>query len=285
MNTLPARLIEYLEGLTLTQGRLAGQLWRLLSWQRRFIKGAFGQPDDARLTIARGSGKTTLVAGLATAALRGPLIEPRAETLVVASSFEQGLICFRHVKAFMGDTLNDRSRWRVQDTSNRAVIEDRESGAMLRVVGSDPRRLHGAAPKLLLLDEVAQWPSTQIDAMCAALSTSRGKIPGSRAIWLGTRPASAEHPFERELSASVGYSQIHAARPDDPPFHRRTWMRANPSLVDMPDLLAVYQSEAKRAREDPAALASFRSLRLNQGVSDVSRTSLLGRRYVGRDRR
>ena len=37
-------------------------------------------------------------------------------------------------------------------------------------------RLNGAAPKLMILDEVAQWPGTQIDAMLAALTTSRGKI-------------------------------------------------------------------------------------------------------------
>ena len=157
-------------------------------WQRRFLHGAFGQPDDTALTVARGAGKTTLVAGIACAAVDvdGPLVQPAAETLVVASSFEQGLIAFRHVLAFMRPTLERYgSRFRVQDSANRASITDRETGAMLRVLGSDPKRLHGAAPALLIYDELAQWPSGQIDAMLAALETSRGKIPGSRALGSG----------------------------------------------------------------------------------------------------
>ena len=46
---------------------------------------------------------------------------------------------------------------------------------MLRVIGSDPKRAHGAAPMLLIFDELAQWPHGQIDAMLAALETSKGK--------------------------------------------------------------------------------------------------------------
>ena len=269
-------LVEYLEGLTLSQGRDAGQPWRLLPWQRRFVHGAFSQPDDARLTIARGGGKTTFVAGLACAALSGPLVAPRAEVLVIASSFEQGLICYRHIKAFMQPAMEaDPRRWRVQDSANRAGLEDRETGALLRVLGSDPRRLHGAAPLLIIADEPAQWPHTQIDAMVAALSTARGKIPGSRMIWLGTRASDPQHPFEKALADPVGYTQQHAAREEDPPFRQKTWMQSNPSLATMPDLLAVYRSEARRAKLDPAALQSFKALRLNQGTSDVERMSLL----------
>ena len=37
----------------------------------------------------------------------------------------------------------------------------------------------------------------------------------------------------------------------------------------MPDLEKVIRSDAKRAKSDPSVLASFRSLRLNQGVSDT----------------
>ena len=50
--------------------------------------------------------------------------------------------------------------------------------------------LHGAAPRLLLLDAMAQWPPERVGPMLAALRTSRGKIPGSKALWLGTRPSS-----------------------------------------------------------------------------------------------
>ena len=269
-------LTAYIEGLVLGQGRYAGQLFELHGWQRRFLKGAFGQPGDAALTVARGSGKTTFAAAVASATVNGPLVEPMAECLVVASSFDQALIAFRHILHFLRPALDkEPGRWRVQDSANRATVTDRKTGAMIRVLGSDPGRLHGAAPKLLLYDEVAQWPSTKVDRMLAALRTSRGKIPGSKALWLGTRAASPDHPFEIQLQTGSGYKQIHAARKNDSPFQRRTWLRANPALDQLPDLEAVIRDEAEAARREPSLMASFKALRLNQGVSDVARASLL----------
>ena len=233
--------------------------------------------------MGRGGGKTTLVAALGAASVDvdGPLVEARAECLIVASSFDQGLTCFRHVMAFLEPTferygIGPRGRFRVQDSANRATITDRETGAMLRVVGSDPRRLHGAAPKLLLYDEVAQWPPERLPAMLAALKTSRGKVPGSRAIWLGTRPDMPEHPFQKALDGhGTGFTLSYAARPDDPPFRRTTWKRANPGLDHLPDLEDVIRQEADDAKRDPDALQMFRALRLNQGVGDVRRSVLI----------
>ncbi|MCY4002497.1 MAG: terminase large subunit [Rhodospirillales bacterium] len=276
-------LEQYIGGLTISQGRYAGQPFVLLPWQRKLIRGAFGQPRDSAFSMGRGGGKTTLVAALGAASVDvdGPLVEPRAECLVVASSFDQGTVCFRHVLAFLEPSFDEhgtgpRGRFRIQDSANRATVTDRVTGAMLRVVGSDPRRLHGAAPKLLLYDEVAQWPPERLPAMLAALKTSRGKVPASRGIWLGTRPDAPEHPFQRALDGhGVGFTLCYAARPDDPPFHRRTWKRANPGLDHLPDLDAIVRQEADDARRDPDALQMFRALRLNQGVGDVRRSVLV----------
>ena len=276
-------LETYISGLVISQGRYAGEQFRLLGWQRRLLRGAFGQPRDSAITMGRGCGKSTTVAAIAAAAVDvdGPLVESRAECLVIASSFDQGLLIFRHVLAFLEPTFErygtgPRGRFRIQDSVNKAQITDRETGALLKVLGSDPRRLHGAAPKLLLYDEVAQWPPERLPAMLAALKTSRGKIQGSRAIWLGTRPDAPDHPFQRALDGhGTGFRLSYAARPDDPPFQRRTWRRANPGLDHLPDLEAVIRSEAEDARRDPDALQTFRALRLNAGVGDVRRSVLI----------
>ena len=103
-----------------------------------------------------------------------------------------------------------------------------------------------------------------------------GKVPGSRLIALGTRPSDATHWFGRMLRNPNVYVQAHAADPEAPPFQFRTWRRANPSLDHLPSLLAEIQLEAVDAKKDPAALASFRALRLNQGTSDVERLELIG---------
>ena len=273
---LPVLLERYVEGLELVQGRHAGEPFRLLPWEKRFIRGAFGQPDDAALSVARGNGKTTYCAALLCAALDGPLAAPMAESVLVASSFDQALIPFRFLLAFMRPKLDaEPRRWRVQDSPNRATVTDKLTGAMVRVIGSDPRRAHGIAPSLILADELAQWPAERIDAMIAALESSRGKIEGARALWIGTRPAAPEHPFAKMLEGGVGYAQVHAAPDNAPPLQRSTWKRANPGLDHLPDLEAAIRREARRAKADPSALAAFRALRLNQGTADVLESVLL----------
>lgn len=82
-------------------------------------------------------------------------------------------------------------------------------------------------------------------------------------LWLGTRAAQPDHPFETAMGL-VGYAQVHAARRADPPFQKRTWKLANPGLDRLPDLEAAIRQEAARARIDPSALARFRALRLNR---------------------
>ena len=60
-------LLAYLSGLTVSQGRLAGQPFKVLPWQRRFVTGAFTPgTQSAALSVARGNGKTAFVAGIHT---------------------------------------------------------------------------------------------------------------------------------------------------------------------------------------------------------------------------
>ncbi|MDE2812034.1 MAG: terminase large subunit [Gemmatimonadota bacterium] len=268
-------VIEYIEGLTLTQGRFAGQPFKLHPWERRWIRGFTGTDGDCALSVARGNGKSTLIAGIACAALDGPLMEPNSQVVVAASSFDQGRIIFEHVKAFMVDKLADTKRWRLQDSTNRAIVTDRRTGASLRCIGSDPRRMHGLAPRLVVGDELAQWEPNKINKALAALQTSMGKIPDSRALWIGTRPDSADHPFSKFLYGGCEYSQVHAARKSDPPFQKRTWTKANPALRFLPDLEKTIRREVVKAKKDPAMLAAFRSLRLNLGVSESVESVLL----------
>ena len=279
MTTIGGDLIDFLGGLELSGGDHDGSLFDVLAWERRFVSGAFRVSGDAALSVARGNGKSALCAAIAAAVVDpvGPLHGRRREAVVSAASFDQGRVIFEDVLLFLGARYDiyDRAVWRRQDSSNRAHIEHRASGARVRCIGSDPANAHGLRPSLVLCDEPAQWlPSTR-DRMLAALRTGLGKVPGSRLVALGTRPADEGHWFARMLAGGADYAQCHAARPDDPPFWRRTWRRANPSLDHLPSLEAKIRSEAADAKRDPDALASFRALRLNQGTADVSRAVLI----------
>ena len=167
----PTNLIRYLSDLTVTQGRLAGQPFTVLPWQGRFVRGAFAPGvQSAALSVARGNGKTALLAGIAAATLDGPLAVPRGETVIVASSFEQARISFEHILAFAGDKLANKRRWKIWDTAQQARIECRKTGARVRCIGSDPRRAHGLAPVLVLADEPAQWLESTGEKMVSDVS-------------------------------------------------------------------------------------------------------------------
>ena len=272
------KLAAYIADLTGTQGAGAGEPFRVLPWQRRFLRGFARTDGDVALSIGRGNGKTTLIAGIASATLDGPLIQRRAETVIVASSFTQGRVAYEHVLAFLRERehdLDDRKVWRLQDSQNAATVEHRPTGARVRCIGSDPARAHGLAPVLVIADEPAQWPGPTSERMRAALVTSMGKIDGSRFIALGTRPADAAHWFQGMLDGGASYAQSHHAREDDPPFRMATWRKANPSLPIMPALEKRIRQESADARRDPSLLAGFKALRLNLGIDDTLQATLL----------
>ena len=269
-----AAIQAHIEGLTISQGEGIGEPFKLLPWERRFIRGAFASDiDQACLSMARGGGKSSFVAAIAKCALDGPLSVPRGECIVVASSFSQSRIIFEHVLAFIGDV--DPSVWRVQNTTNQASIEHRETGARVRCIGSDPARAMGLAPALVIEDEPASWPASTAMDMHVALTSALGKVPNSRLISIGTLPSGADHFFVAMSKEPGTYAQIHQARPDDPIYHKTTWRRANPSLEHMPNLMRAYEKDAARAKISPQHLQSFRALRLNQGVEQTQRQLLI----------
>ena len=113
-------LIAYVGGLELVGGDHDGQRFEVLPWERRFLAGAFRATGDAALTVARGNGKSALVAAVACAVVdpAGPMHGRRREVVCCAASFEQGRIIFEDVLAFLSGPCTGRScaarpgRWR-----------------------------------------------------------------------------------------------------------------------------------------------------------------------------
>ena len=131
--------------------------------------------------MGRSGGKSTWIAGIACAALDGPLAVQRGEILVVASSFSQGKIVFDHAFWFLKPAfVAEPKRWRIMDTSQMASIEDRDSGMKLIVLGSDSRRGMGRAPYLAILDEPREWIPSTSQKLYNSIKTGLGKIPGGR---------------------------------------------------------------------------------------------------------
>ena len=268
-------VLKKMRSYPVTQGFGVGSSLRVLPWERDLVRGILSA-RIAALSVARGAGKSAIIAAIG-AAFFEHLVETgqRADVVCIASSFGQGKIIFDHSFSYLADKLQDRKVYRIRDTNTNSSFQHRESGASFRCISSDPKRAHGLAPFLLLCDEPSQWLNTRANAMWAALKTGLGKVPGSRAVCLGTRPKDETHFFARLLDGGAGFIQNYSVSEEADPFARRNWHRANPSLKYFPALRAVYEEEAAEAKRDANELQSFRALRLNAGASDVLEAWLL----------
>ena len=96
-------LLAYLQTLVLKGGDHDSEPFCVLPWERRFIKGAFGTDGDSALSVARGNGKSALVAAIAASVVdpSGPLHGNRREVVCCASSFQQGRVVFEDIREFL----------------------------------------------------------------------------------------------------------------------------------------------------------------------------------------
>ena len=250
-----------------TQGVGVGEPLVLLPWQTSWIAELDANVRRvSALSVARGAGKTTLVAGLGAAAVAGPWRQPRGLALIVGSTYKQARLCFQHALSFLAPLIKEQpGRWRILDSEHQAVVSDKLSGSALEAREATPASLSGPAPALVIADEGASWRPTQSESMYSVLRTSLGKLPNSRMLCIGTRPTDTTHWFEKLLQRT---GTVYAAPADCAIDDESAWHAANPSLRYFPPLLEVYREECADALADPSLVRGFRCLRLNQGGSD-----------------
>ena len=276
---LAERLIRWIGTLEVSEGPLAGSRFEVLPWEAEFLRGAFADGVfSASLTMGRGGGKTSLVAGLAAAGLAGPLARRRGEVVIAAASAAQAKIAYRHAREFLRPWMEAApARWRVREAPH-PEIRDVESGSRMVAISGNPRTAHGLAPSLVLLDEPAKHDPNKRDEMRAALATALGKQADARMIACGTRPSDPTHYFEAALARGSGPGRFvlaFAADGEADPLDPDVWLAANPSMTHFPTLARQIAAEADETRDDPEKLAVFRALRLNSGTAESGSSMLL----------
>ena len=277
-----ADLIRFIEDLPCGGGDQIGEPYKLLPYQKSFLRGTFNSGVlRAVLSLGRGGGKSGLLSAICLAALLpdSPLHRPGFETIAVASSFSQALLIGRSVKTsleIMGKQFGKRGEFRVRDSQNIFEIENNSSRARFKVIGSDSKRAHGLRPNLAVLDEPAQHVLSGA-ALYSALRTALGKRRDGKLIAIGTRSENPDHWFERLLKEQdpAVFSMCFSADKEDDWGKVGTWEKANPGMREgFPDI-EVLKAEARLARTDPEELQSFKELRLKQGTSDVQKALLV----------
>ena len=258
-------LQKWLQNCKVSQGRHKGKNLKLLSWQKIFLR-AFLRPENVTLALSmsRGNGKSAFLGALAACAIGGPLSQDRADVFIVASAFDQGCVLFDFAADFL-DVEND-DRFKLYRSSKTARIKNLETKGNLTVLAPDVGTLQGKAGVLWLCDEPSSWKRTRAEALAGTIETSLGKIPGSKCIYLGTRPDSEVHFFQRLLDGEADFSlsyQTEKKLMDNKPLLWKTIRQSNPSLDHMPDLKTLIDNQRKRAAKDANFLQVFKAHRLN----------------------
>ena len=252
---------------------------RLLPFQRRWLRETW-RPDTeiSCLSLPRGGGKTTLAARIIADLLTPdhPRFDPTLETLGVSASLSQSRIMVQAVREHLRKTEDDYS-W--VDSSQRLAIRHKETGKLFRVLSSSGKRAMGLSRfDVVVMDEPGSLDPRNGTLLWRAVSESLGKLPGQRALCIGTRaPAEPDNWWPQMLERGSGpgiHVSVLAADTDAPWDAWLTVRRANPLLNASATLRRTVLRERDAARKDPALERSYRAFRLNQ-IVDVSASPLL----------
>jgi phage terminase large subunit-like protein len=155
----------------------AGKPFLFEPFERRMFGEALaydedGDPiwDSVVIVMPRKNGKTQLLAAYALWRLLSS--EGAPEILLTASSDKQADRLFEACAKFVRMNPALIPLCRVRDFSGEILRED-GGGKILRM-SSDPARLHGYNPSLVVLDELAQWTTPMLERAHAALTSGGG---------------------------------------------------------------------------------------------------------------
>jgi phage terminase large subunit-like protein len=267
------RVIRFVESLPCTSGPLAGTLFKLRPWQKRFIRAVYKTDKNGKrlvrtavLSMGRGNGKTALAAMLALWSL---VQERRAEVVSAANDRTQAARIFNEMAAIVERVpwLDDRISVKrftkeledVGGTESIYTALSRESGTKM-----------GLAVSVAIYDELGQ---SEARDLYDALDTAMGKRAEPLMIVISTQAARDEAPLSQLIDYGLRVQRgeivdpsfhltLYAASADDDPWQLSTWKKANPALGDFRSLEDVKRL-ALQAQRMPSAEMSFRNLILN----------------------
>jgi len=285
------RVIAFIETLPITKGILSGTNYRLLAFQKEWLRDIYDPVTadgrravrQALLSIARKNGKTGLIVGIVMAHLVGPEAEDRGEIASAANDKDQAGLVFDELVAII-----DAVPWLAAITnvqSFKKTIEvtgnppgGKGRGSTYEALSSDAKTKHGMSPSLWIYDELAQSAKREL---FDTLQTSQGGRAEPLGIVISTQSPKADHP----MSELVDYGeQVAAGIVDDPTFvgkvyaspegcdllDEAAWAASNPALGTFRDATDL-RTLALRATRLPSFESAFRNLYLNQRVDAVER--------------
>lgn len=170
--------------------------FELEPFQRRIAKAARGSERELLVLLARGNGKSRLVAALAVHHL---LTTERAAVYVAAASRDQASVIYEYARDFA----------RHPALAQRIVVRHLElrapGGGFMRVLASDAPKLHGLTPSLVVLDELHAFKDASV---YEAMRTALVKRPGARMIVISTAGQGADSPLGRLRARALAQPSV-----------------------------------------------------------------------------
>ncbi len=285
---LAAKVLRFfVEKLTHTKGRLfAGRPIVPEPWQQAIIANLFGwiRPDGLRrfreafIEVARGNGKTTIVAGLALYLLLEDE-EPGAEIYALASEFKQAALLYEPARLMVEVEPSLQANLRAYKTFksleyNPGIGDLR----VFRALSADAKSKHGFSAHGALVDEVHAHPNRDL---IDVIKTSMGKRDQPLIVYITTSDYERISVCNELEDYAVRVRLNHGSKRKpgyDPAFlpavwkvpkdkekewrKPKTWSYANPSLGACVSL-EFLKRECRIAQENPAYENFFKRMYCN----------------------
>ena len=266
------RVIRFIETYCpVPEGVNVGKTLKLDKFQKQFIKDAY-RPGVRRaiLSIARKSGKTTLIAGIVLAHICGPEAKQNNKIVSGAMSLEQAALIYEIVKTMieMSPKLSSITEIRA---SPRQII-GLKSNTRYRPISASAKGAHGLSPVVAILDEIGQIRGPS-DPFVDAIITSQGAYENPLLIVISTQAASDSDLFSLMIDDALNNQaddpntvcHLYAADADCELDDPEQWRKANPGLGRINTVGSV-ETAAKEAKRLATSESAFRNLHLNQRV-------------------
>jgi phage terminase large subunit-like protein len=273
------KVMEFVQDLTISSGELAGNKLKLRKFQRDFIEDIYRTtPDGSRpvrtavLSMGRKNGKTQLAAALALAHLSGPEEEMRGEVYSCANDRNQAAKIFNEMQALI--KRHEYLAARCSFLQNRKEIIDLMNESTYNALSREAKTKFGLSPSMCIYDELGQSDGRELyDAMDSAMGARKSPLM----VVISTQAADDFGPLSMLIDYGLRVKKgalkdptfhltLYTTNPEDDPWSRKTWKKANPALADFRSLEDV-KRQANQAQRMPSLENSFRNLILNQRVA------------------
>jgi len=273
------RIIDFIECLPVPSGKLRGQPFKLMEWEKDFIRDVYGPTggDGLRivrrgvLSIGRKNGKTTLIAALVLVHLVGPEAIENGEVASAATEREQAAIIFKQCSRII--KMEPELAEMLTIVPSTKTIVCYENGSTYKALSSEAGSKHGGEPSFVLYDELAQAKNRELYDV---LDTSMGTHAEPLFITISTQNNDPQHVLSELIDDGLSakdpttVTHLHAV-PDkvEDVFKEKEWYAANPALGVFRSLKDM-RAMAARAKRMPSFENTFRNLYLNQRVDAKS---------------